>query len=122
MRRVRVGSVSDFEDPGKQVIVIGDDEIGVFRLGDSFHAWHNVCPHQGGPVCQGRIYPRVREELDDTMRSHGRIYDEQVKNIVCPWHGLEFDIRTGRHPGTPELALRAAEVTVEAGVVYVSVA
>ena len=120
MRKIRVGSVGDFADPGKQVFVVGDEEIGVFRLGDSFHAWLNVCPHQGGPVCQGRIYPRVRENLDARKQSHGRVYDDELVNIVCPWHGLEFDIRTGRHPGTDALALDPVDVSVESGTVYVT--
>ena len=119
MQTIRVGAVEEFEDRSKRVVTVGDAEIGVFRLGDDFHAWRNVCPHQGGPVCQGRLYPLVRENLDDQMKSHGRLYDEDKLNIVCPWHGLEFDIRTGKHPGTAELALDPVTVQVEAGDVYV---
>jgi nitrite reductase/ring-hydroxylating ferredoxin subunit len=120
MQTVRVGAVEEFEDRGKRVVTIGDVEIGIFRLGDEFHAWHNICPHQGGPVCQGRLYNLVRENLDEaTMQSHGRLYDEDKLNIVCPWHGLEFDIRTGEHPGNSELALERATVQVDAGEVYV---
>ena len=119
MQMIRVGAVEEFEDRSKRVVTVGNAEIGVFRLGDDFHAWRNVCPHQGGPVCQGRLYPLVRENLDDQMKSHGRLYDEDKLNIVCPWHGLEFDIRTGKHPGTSELALDPVTVQVEAGDVYV---
>lgn len=119
MRTIRVGPVEEFPDRSKRVIAAGDGEIGVFRLGDEFFGWRNVCPHQGGPVCQGRLYPPVRENIDGEMKSRGRLYDEAGLNIVCPWHGLEFDIRTGRHPGAPGMALEPATVRVEAGEVHV---
>ena len=120
MRMVSVGRVEDFEVRGKKVLSVDGIEVGVFRLDDGFYAWRNSCPHQGGPVCQGRIYNRVRETLDPEMKSHGRHYDEGVVNIVCPWHGLEFDIRTGRHPGAAGMALERARVEVRDGEVHVA--
>lgn len=119
MQTVRVGRIEDFEDPGKKVISVDDMEIGVFRLGRDFYAWRNICPHQGGPVCQGRLFNLVLDNIDDQKKSHGRLYDEDRLNIVCPWHGLEFDIRTGRHPGNPEMALQGVEVHVQADEVHV---
>jgi nitrite reductase (NADH) small subunit len=119
MQTVRVGRIEDFEDPGKKVISVDDQEIGVFRLGRDFYAWRNICPHQGGPVCQGRLFNLVLDNIDDEKKSHGRLYDEDRLNIVCPWHGLEFDIRTGRHPGNPEMALQGVEVHVQADEVHV---
>ena len=38
-------------------------EVGVFKVDGQFVAWHNVCPHREGPVCQGRIYQRVVEPI-----------------------------------------------------------
>ena len=121
METVRVGSVEEFAPlPARKVVEIGGEEIGVFRLDDGFYAWRNACPHQGGPVCQGRIYNRVLEALDAGRRSLGRRYDEERVHIVCPWHGLEYDIRTGRHPGNDGMALEAVAVQVQNGEVYVS--
>ena len=119
MQTIRIGAVAEFEDRSKRVVSADGREIGVFRLGDAFYAWYNDCPHQGGPVCQGRLYSRVRENLDDRMQSHGRVYDDDHLHIVCPWHGLEFDIRTGRHPGSGALALQPAAVQIDAGEIYV---
>ncbi|MBT4354915.1 MAG: hypothetical protein HOD13_10165, partial [Rhodospirillaceae bacterium] len=77
--------------------------------------------HQGGPVCQGRLYPRVLENLDENKKSHGRLYDENDLNIVCPWHGLEFDVRTGKHPGNEGIALDPLPVQIDGGEIYVVV-
>ena len=121
MQSYRIGIVSEFEEGTKKVFNLGETEVGVFRLGGNFYAWNNICPHQGGPVCQGRLYPRVHENLDENKHSYGRLYDENNINIVCPWHGLEFDVRTGKHPGNEEIALDSLPVQIEGGEIYVIV-
>ena len=55
MKVFRVGEVSDFKNREKKVVIIDDQEVGIFRINDNFFAWKNQCPHQGGPVCQGRL-------------------------------------------------------------------
>ena len=119
MKVFRVGEVSDFKNREKKIVIIDDQEVGIFRINDNFFAWKNQCPHQGGPVCQGRLFPLVRENLDSEMQSHGRIYDEKKLNIVCPWHGLEFDIETGEHPGNPKLKLDPITIEVNSDILYV---
>ena len=116
-----IATVSEFSDGDKRLVAIDGVEIGVFRLGDAFFAWRNVCPHQGGPVCQGRIFKRVIEKVDAEGKVHDRSYDEHARHIVCPWHGGEFDIRTGHHAGTNQLALHPVEATVREGRVYLRV-
>jgi nitrite reductase (NADH) small subunit len=120
LETIRVGKVEDFEDPGKKVVAIGDEEYGVFCLGGEFYAWKNECPHQGGPVCQGRIFKLVTEVIAEDKTSHGRDYAKDGRtNIVCPWHGMEFDIRTGQFPGNGEIALTGAPVQIQDGEVFV---
>jgi len=41
-------------------------------------------------------------------------------NIICPWHGFEFDIRTGVHPTDKRVRLRRIPVRVTDGAVYVT--
>ena len=83
MQSYRIGTVSEFQEGTKKVFNLGETEVGVFRLGEKFYAWNNICPHQGGPVCQGRLYPRVHENLDENKNSHGRLYDENnIKNLL----------------------------------------
>jgi len=119
MKEIYVGDVSAFEERGRKVFAEGDLEIGVFRIGDAFHAWENNCPHMGGPVCQGRILNRVEEVLDASKASLGpRFVDEDI-HLICPWHGFEFDIRTGTHPGDPGTKLKGFETRVKEGKVYV---
>ena len=106
---------------GRLVVDIGEKTIGIFRVDGSLYAWENVCAHQGGPVCQGKMIPRVTEIIDTGGESHGFAFDESHPHIVCPWHGFEYDIRTGVHPG--RLAARLIRVAVEESTdgIYVTV-
>lgn len=119
--RAFVGASDRVLEGGRLVVDVGDKTIGVFRVGGELHAWENKCSHQGGPVCQGKIIPRVTEVIEPGGESHGFAFDESKLHIVCPWHGFEYDIRTGIHPGRP--SARLIRVAVEEGTdgIYVTV-
>jgi nitrite reductase/ring-hydroxylating ferredoxin subunit len=74
-----------------------------------------VCPHMGGPVCQGKIIARVEERIADDKTSLGLAFSKDQTNVVCPWHGYEFDIATGRHQGNPRMRLRPVNIEVVDG-------
>jgi nitrite reductase/ring-hydroxylating ferredoxin subunit len=115
------GKVEDYAEGMRRVIDCGDQEVGVFKIDGEFYAWFNRCAHVDGPVCQGRIMRRVLEPLDDEKCVRELAYDEHELNIICPWHGWEYNIKTGRHPGNPRGRLRKATLVIEDGEVYVRV-
>lgn len=119
MAEVRVGRYEDLSDGDHKVFATGKREVGVFRIGERLFAWENHCPHAGGPICQGKIFPRVEEGLDEDKKSLGLRFSPR-KNIVCPWHGYEFDIETGVHPGDPGVRLRKIPVDVRDGDIVLS--
>jgi nitrite reductase (NADH) small subunit len=121
MREVNLGSIASFSDPGRRVVEIDGVEFGVFHVNGHFSAYVSICPHMGGPVCQGKILPRVEEDIAADRRSRGFVFSKTQTNIVCPWHGYEFDIRTGRHQGNPSLQLRSLDVRIVGGEVFVLV-
>ena len=120
MTEFYAGRVDEYADGDRKVIECGKAEIGVFRIGDEFYAWHNRCAHLAGPVCQGRLLKRVLEPIDAEGCVRAQRYDENEHHIVCPWHGYEYSIRTGQHAGNPAIRLRRAELRVRDGAVYVS--
>ena len=122
MAEVVIGRASLFPEAGRQIVKLDDGvEIGVFRVNGRFTAFENVCPHMGGPVCQGKIIPRVREVIADDKTSLGLAFSKEQTNVACPWHGYEFDIETGRHQGNPHLRLRPVKIAVVEGDVIVTV-
>lgn len=112
MREIAIGKVAAFPDPGRRIVEVDGVAVGVFCRDGTFTAYENVCPHMGGPVCQGKIIARVEERVADDKTSLGFAFSKDETNIVCPWHGYEFNIATGRHQGNPRLRLRSVEVRV----------
>src|ERR1041385_221092 len=121
MREVNVGPASDFKDPGRKLIGFERFEVAVFKIGGEFHAYLNHCPHMGGPACQGKMIAKVEEIIAEDRTSQGMAFSKTKMHVVCPWHGFEFDIRTGIHPGNPKARLRRIKVAVTDGEVVISV-
>ena len=119
MADVYVGREEEFEDRGRKVIAQGDLEIGIFFVDGEFFAYENKCVHQGGPICQGRILNRVVELLCEDKTSQCLTWSDEDVHIVCPWHGYEFNIKTGVHPGYKNARLRKFDVKVLDGEVHV---
>lgn len=119
MGHLKVGKVSDFQEKGRRIVAHGDFEIGVFLVDGEFYAYKNVCVHQGGPVCRGKIMNRVVELLGEDQVSKGLEFSPDDVHIVCPWHGYEFNLKTGVHPGKSDVRLKSYPVKVEGGDVFV---
>ncbi len=121
MAEVIVAKTSDFDDPGRKVFDVDGMEVGVFKLGGEFYAWENRCPHLDGPACQGRIVPETTEAVNDDRTSRGREFSKTEMNVACPWHGFEFNIRTGRHPTNNAVRLRAVALRIAGDDIYLDV-
>jgi nitrite reductase/ring-hydroxylating ferredoxin subunit len=120
-QRVFAGAREKVPEGGRLVIDVGEITIGLFRVGGRLYAYLNKCAHEGGPVCQGKMIPRVTEVIDERGESHGFAFDEARPHIVCPWHGFEYDIKTGEHPGLPGARLIRVPVEEAADGIYVTV-
>ena len=121
LQDVAIGRYEELRDQERIVLDIDGKEVGIYFLNGEVRAWANVCPHAGGPVCQGKIMPRTVQMVRDDRRSGGLGFSDTQRNIVCPWHGYEFDILTGRHPSDESVGLRAIPVQVVDGDVVVTV-
>lgn len=96
-------------------------DIGVVLIKNQIHAIENNCPHAEGPVCLGDISNRVRMRLDENKMSLGEYASEDEVNMVCPWHGLEFDIASGTCTADSRFKLHKFQTVVREGKIYVSV-
>jgi nitrite reductase/ring-hydroxylating ferredoxin subunit len=121
MTEVSVGRAESFADPGRKVVEIGGIEIGVFKFLGKFTAYENICPHLGGPACQGLMLPRTVDDVAQDNVNLARSFSKTQHNVICPWHGMEFDISTGEHVTTKRLRLRKVEVRLDDGEVFVTV-
>lgn len=89
--------------------MVDGTEIGVFNVHGTYYALRSSCPHQGAPLCQGRVVGTTI-----STRPYETIYTREGEIIKCPWHGWEFDILTGRSVFNPhKVRVRTYDVTVE---------
>jgi nitrite reductase/ring-hydroxylating ferredoxin subunit len=96
------------------VVDLDGREVAVFRVDGDLVALSNHCVHQGGPVCEGRLSGTLAEAADGRLT-----YDRGGEVVACPWHGWEFDVRTGEALADPAYRQPTFEVVEEDGAVYV---
>ncbi len=109
MARYVVARVGEIPPGTRKIVEAGHRSIGIFNVQGTFYALRNACPHQGAPLCTGRIIGLTVS--DEPGESH---YEREGEIIRCPWHGWEFDICTGRAIVDPtHTRVRSYQVTLE---------
>ncbi|MCY9698175.1 Rieske (2Fe-2S) protein [Paenibacillus alginolyticus] len=96
---------------GQHVIVnVEGRSIGLYRINGEYYALHNRCPHEGAQLCKGKV-------CGTTLPSDVYAYQfgRQGEIVRCPWHGWEFDIKTGKSLVDEKVRVRSYKVTVEDG-------
>ena len=121
MPEIRVCTDNELADGAVRIIRVKEYEIAVIKHAGKYFAYHNHCPHQGGPACEGVRMPRVVDQLDSEGNVISQGFDEDDVHIVCPWHGYEFHLHDGVHVGDPRVRLRKFKVVERDGGVYVNV-
>ena len=86
---------------GELIEVARIGEIALFNCDGEYYAIDNDCTHVGGPLCEG--------ELDGYT-------------VTCPWHGAEFNVRTGEVLAPPaEENVDSYKVHVESYVIKIEI-
>jgi nitrite reductase/ring-hydroxylating ferredoxin subunit len=121
MPEVLVCKDGEIAEGGVRLITVGREEIGVIRHRDTYYAYRNLCPHQGGPACEGLRMPQVVDRIGNGGILLGQTFDEEDMHIVCPWHGYEFHLADGCHVIDRRLRLKKYEVVKRGGEIFVAV-
>ena len=72
---LEIAPVSELPNGERLFIEVEGRSLVIFNIADQFFAIGDICSHDDGPVGDGDI---------------------EGFNIVCPRHGGEFDVRTGK--------------------------
>jgi nitrite reductase/ring-hydroxylating ferredoxin subunit/DMSO/TMAO reductase YedYZ heme-binding membrane subunit len=92
-------AVAAFEPGRGRRFVLGGEQVAVFLHEGDFFAIGNRCPHQGGPLHQGKI---------------------ENGYVVCPWHNWEYSVKDGCGPPGYADCVPYFPVAVRDGRVYVA--
>ena len=111
MARTVVATVEEIPPGGRKIVEVAGRSIGVFNVDGEYFALRNRCPHQGGPLCSGKLAGLVQSTVPGDYS-----YSRPGEMLRCPWHGWEYDIRTGQSWWDPgRTRVRSYDVTIEAG-------
>ena len=82
----RVADVDELPAGRVKTVTAGVHTMALTHIDGEFTAMDNRCPHQGGPLGEGSV----------EIGKDGQCW------LRCPWHGWDFDPKTGRPPGGHE--------------------
>jgi nitrite reductase (NADH) small subunit len=73
-RWIKVTVVENVPPREGRAVLVGEQELALFNLGDRFLATDAQCPHEGGPLCDGIV---------------------TGSSVVCPLHAWKVDLESG---------------------------
>jgi nitrite reductase/ring-hydroxylating ferredoxin subunit len=95
MAFVRVAAATEIPVGQGALVDVGGVTLALFNAGGGrFHATSPLCPHEDGPLAEGWI---------------------EGDAVVCPWHGFDFELGTGRCRVDEGLAITVYPVRVTGG-------
>ena len=103
MPELDVCPVEELPSCSVKIVWAGSLAIGVYNLNGEYYAIEDRCSHDDGPLAEGD-------------------FDVETGVAICPRHGSEFDVRTGRPLSLPAYQpVETFEVFVEDGLIKVKV-
>ena len=95
----KVATKADIPTGSGKVVEVGGKTIAVFNDGGTFYAIDNTCLHQGGPLGEGEL---------------------SGSSVTCPWHGWEYDVKTGACAMNPAVKVQTFPVQIQGDEIFVS--
>ena len=101
MSEIEVAAADEFPSGSSRIVRHGSLFVGVYNCGGELYAIEDRCSHDDGPLCEGD-------------------WDEDTCRVVCPRHGSQFDLATGKALTLPAFEpVDVYPVRIEDGVVRV---
>jgi len=97
---VKAAMKSDVPEGSGKTVEVGGKKIALFLAGGVYYAVDDTCKHLGGPIGEGFL---------------------EGERVTCPWHGWDYDLKTGQCVTNPRATLQTYPVKVEGEEIFVSV-
>ena len=95
-----VARLDEIEPGSLACVKVGETELALARVDGEVYAVQGHCLHLQGPLCEGRLDGHV---------------------LSCPWHGWQYDVRTGENEFDRAIQLETYPVVIEDGEVRVAI-
>ncbi|MDT8862971.1 Rieske (2Fe-2S) protein [Alkalihalobacillus sp. MEB130] len=114
MKKYEVANIKEIHNKKPKIVEVKGIEIGIYLVDGEYYAWRNYCPHAAAPVCQGVV---CGTRLPSMVYNYEYGRDQEI--LRCPWHGWEFDLKTGQHLVDPNVRLRNFPIEQDGEKLYV---
>lgn len=98
---VKMATLDELPPGGSLEVEHGGRIYALFNVEGKISVIDGICPHQGGPLAEGTV--------EGTL-------------VTCPWHGWQFDVRTGKMLLSGKVKQAVFDVKVDGQDVLVAVA
>ncbi len=72
---IPIAKTAEIADQSAKCVEVEGRRLAVFNAGGKFYALDDRCPHEDGPLSEGLL---------------------EGEEVVCPWHGSRFNLKTGQ--------------------------
>ena len=103
MEFIQVCTLKDLPNGSQKIVEIGAHKIALFHFNNEITGIANACLHKAGPLGLGLV-----------EKKYDGLY------VTCPWHGWEYNIKTGHAPPGFKDQQAVYEVKVEGDHILVS--
>jgi len=108
-KRFEICPAAEFDAGERRIVTLDGFSVGVFNVDGEYYAMKNDCPHQRAPLCEGKLGGTTES---DSPGEYNWVRPGQV--VRCPWHGWEFDVKTGESVFNPhKVKAKTFEARVE---------
>jgi len=81
MDYIKVCLLTDLPNGSQRIVQVGTQKVALFHFNNEITAIANACLHKAGPLGLGLV-----------EKKYDGLY------VTCPWHGWEYNIKTGSAP------------------------
>ena len=89
---IEVAPLAELSPGTVREVFVEDRIVALANVDGEIFALDGICAHQGGPLGQGQLTGCV---------------------VTCPWHGWQYDVRSGEQPLHKSVRLATFQVRVE---------
>ena len=98
---IKIAAARDVPPGQSAAFTVEGQRIALFNVEGTYYAIGDSCTHRGGPLSEGEV---------------------QGTKVTCPWHGADFDLKTGAVLGPPaQTGVPSYKVVVESDYIKVEV-
>lgn len=100
-RLIKVGEIDELTPGQGKLVQVDGQDIALFNVNGTYYAMGAVCPHEEGPLHEGEV---------------------DGDSIICPWHGYDFNVKTGECSVDSDLRVMTYIVKTEGNDLLIEVA